>query len=45
MQQLAMSDDEERVRTSIFVSELEQIFKAIMIKLEHKKETEVLTEL
>ena len=45
MQQLAMSDDEERVKTSIFVSELEQIFKAIMTKVEDRRETEVLTEL
>ena len=45
MQQLAMSGDGERVKTSIFVSELEQIFKAIMTKIEDRKETEVLTEL
>ena len=45
MQQLAMSEDEERVRTSIFVSELEQIFKAIMTKIEDRKETELLSEL
>ena len=45
MQKLAMSDDEERVMTSIFVTELEQIFKAIMTKVEDRQQTEILTEL
>lgn len=37
MQKLAMSDNEEQASTSIFVSELEQIFKAIMTKVEDRR--------
>ena len=40
-----MSDDEERVKSSIFVSELEQIFKAIKDKIEDQQENKVFAEL
>ena len=44
MQVLAMND-EQKVRSSIFVVELEQIYKAIKKKIEWQEQTETIKEL
>ena len=45
MQLQAMNNDEIRVKTSIFATELEQIWIAISVKLNDRKESDVLKEL